>query len=240
LDWLLRYADGVIAVSNELREQLRAMGVPAGRLRCIHNAVASDEGLETSLSGQFRQAHQIPATAPLVTVVGRITREKGQRVFLEALHRLRRSIPDAHGAVVGEGIDEEGVRAYARGLGLSASVRFAEWQRPIASVYVDSDVMAIPSTAFEGVPNVLLEAMAAGRPVVATKVGGIAEVVTNEEGALLVPPSDPGALAEAIARLLGDKCLRERVVAEGRRLIEANHSPTRRAERIAHLYDTLL
>ncbi len=240
LDWLLRYADRVIAVSDQLRRQVRGMGVPDSRLLRIHNAVERDEGWSTCSPGLFRQSQGIPPDAPLVTVLGRITREKGQRVFLEAFRRVMTQLPQAHAAIVGEGVDEPNVRAIARALDLGQAVRFVEWQRPVAPVYVDSDVIVVPSLAFEGIPNVMLEAMAAGCPVVATTVGGAEEVATNEAHALLVPPASPDAMASAIARLLDDKALRDRLVEGARRRIETNHSPAQRAARIAEVYGSLL
>jgi glycosyltransferase involved in cell wall biosynthesis len=240
LDWLLRYADRVIAVSDELRLQLRSMGVPESRLLRIHNAVERDEGWATCAPGLFRQAQGIPPDAPLVTVLGRITREKGQRVFLEAFQHVMMQFPQAHAAIVGEGVDEPNVRAIARTLGLGQAVHFVEWQRPVAPVYVDSDAIVIPSLGFEGIPNVMLEAMAAGTPVVATTVGGAEEIATDEAHALLVPPASPEAMAKAIARLLGDKALRDRLVEDARRQIESKHSPAGRAARIAEVYDSVL
>jgi glycosyltransferase involved in cell wall biosynthesis len=87
---------------------------------------------------------------------------------------------------------------------------------------------------------VMLEAMAAGTPVVATTVGGAEEIATDEAHALLVPPASPEAMAKAIARLLGDKALRDRLVEDARRRIESKHSPAGRAARIAEVYDSVL
>jgi glycosyltransferase involved in cell wall biosynthesis len=240
LDWLLRYADRVVAVSDQLREQLLRMGVPESRLLRVHNAVERDEGWATCPPGVFRQAHGIPLDAPLISVLGRITREKGQRVFLDAFRRVMTLFPQAHAAIVGEGVDEDHLRGIARAVDLGPAVHFIGWQRPVAPVYVDSDVIVVPSLAFEGIPNVMLEAMAAGCPLVATTVGGAPEVATDGQHALLVPPSNPGTMANAIARLLHDKPLRDQLVEGARRRIEAEHSPARRATRIADIYGSLL
>lgn len=239
LDWLLRYADRVIVVSDQLRAQFRGMGLLEKRLLRVHNAVEHDEGWGSCPPGTFRQAQRIPLDAPLISVIGRVSPEKGQRHFLEAFSRLATAFPQAHAAIVGEGVDTTAVRSYARIAGVEKTVRFVEWQRPVTPVYVDSDVIAIPSLS-EGVSNVLLEAMAAGCPVVATRVGGTLEVVTNERHALLVPPADPGAMADALTRLLQDKPLRDRLVEQARRWIEAEYSPTHRAACIAGIYACLL
>lgn len=238
LDWLLRYADRIVAVSEHQQALLRRMGVPESRLLRIHNAVEVSQEAAGCPPGSFRQAHGIPLDAPLVTVIGRISREKGQRIFLDAFCRLRTIVPHAHAVIVGEGVDADDVRHHAAAVGLGGTAQVVEWQRPITPVYVDSDVVAIPSLS-EGISNVLLEAMAAGRPVVATRVGGTPEVVAHEQHALLVPPGNAAAMAEAIARLLQDKPLRDRLVEEALRRVEAEHSPAHRAKRIAAIYDSL-
>lgn len=239
LDWLLRYADRVVAVSDYQCTQLLEMGVSESRLLRVHNAVEYDEGWGSSPPGVFRQAQRIPVDAPLISVIGRVSREKGQRHFVDAFRSLNATFPTAHAAIVGEGIDTDAVRDHARNSGLWDTIRFVEWQRPAIQVYVDSDVIAIPSLS-EGVSNVLLEAMAAGCPVVATGVGGTMEVVTHERHALLVPPANPGAMADAITRLLQDKPLRDRLVEQARRLMEADYSPTQRSASIAGTYAYLL
>ena len=239
LDWLLRYADHTVVVSETLRRQLVSLGVSEPRIVSIHNAVDLDEGWSRCPSGNFRQTHGIPPGVPLIAVVGRISREKGHRVFLDAFSELIAWCPEVHASIIGEGVDAANIRRYAANLGIDARVHFIEWQRSVASVYVDADIIAIPSLS-EGVSNVLLEAMAAGCPVVATAVGGTAEIVTDEQHALLVPASDASAMAKAMVRLLQDKALRERLADLARRHVEAEHSPVRRADRIAGLYGSLL
>jgi glycosyltransferase involved in cell wall biosynthesis len=240
LDWLLRYADRAVAVSDDLGRVLRGFGVRESRLLRVHNAVESDEGWTGCPPGLFRQAQGIPLDAPLVTVLGRITREKGQRVFVQAFESVRTRLPQARAAIIGEGVDEQHLHGMVHARGLDHVVHLVAWQRQLAPVYVDTDVLVVPSLAFEGIPNVMLEAMAAGCPVVATTVGGATEVAVNEEHALLVPPSDADAMARAIARLLQDKPLRDRLVEGARRRMETHHSPERRAARIAEMYGSLL
>ena len=239
LAWLLRYADRVVAVSGRLEQQLRDMGVPAARLTRLHNAVDPDEAGTTPVPGAFRQAHRIPPDALLVAVIGRVSREKGQRVFLDSFRTIGATVPNAHAVLIGEGPDEAFVAHQIARLGLSERVHCIGYQRPIGPIYRDADMVVIPSFT-EGIPNVLLEALAAGCPVVATAVGGVPEVVVDGEHAVLVPAGDSTAMGTAIARVLQDKPLRDRLVEAGRVRIRQHHSPVQRAQHIAGLYDALL
>jgi glycosyltransferase involved in cell wall biosynthesis len=237
--WLMRSADAIVAVSEELKVDLCRRGVPEHLITTIHNAIEEDECAGGRNRGDFRSATGIPEDVPLVAVIGRLTREKGQRVFLRAFRALRAELSDARAVIVGEGIDEQPLRVLAEELGLSSAVRFVPFQPRVAPVYRSADVVVIPSVAFEGVPNVLLEAMMAGCPVVATTVGGIPEVVTDEGEALLVPTGDDVALAKAVARVLRDVGLREHLIKAARERVRSRHSAASRARRIYALYDAI-
>lgn len=234
--WLLRYSDQAVAVSEGLRQSIGRLAVPAGKIVTIPNAVdaATPSG---SPRGTFRRAHGIPLDAPLVGVVGRFSVEKGQRVFLEAFRLLSRECPAAHAALVGEGLDEAYLRARVEGLALN--VHFPGHQRAMASVYQDLDTVAIPSLS-EASPNVLLEAMAFERPVVATAVGGIPSVATNGVHALLVRANAPEELAGAMASILRDQELRGRLVMQAKQRVRICYSAEARARHIFELYDRLL
>ena len=234
--WLLRYSDRAVAVSEELPQSIGRLGVPPGKIVTIPNAVdaAAPSGLP---QGTFRRAHGIPLDAPLVGVVGRFSVEKGQRVFLEAFRLLSRECPAAHAALVGEGLDEGYLRTRAESLALN--VHFPGYQRLMSSVYQDLDTVAIPSLS-EASPNVLLEAMAFERPVVATAVGGIPSVATHGVHALLVRANAPEELAGALASILRDQELRGRLVMQAKHRVRTCYDAGARAHRIFDLYDALL
>jgi glycosyltransferase involved in cell wall biosynthesis len=237
--WVLRYADRVVVVSDVLRRALERLGIPAAKLVTLRNAVEQTDAASSEPRGVFRRAHGIPADVPLVAVIGRISAEKGQRTFVEAFRLLSTAVPQAHAVLVGDGVDADYIRGYVADRGLTGAVHLVGHQWPVAPVYWDADVIVIPSES-EGISNVLLEAMAAGRPVVATAVGGTPEVLTHARNGLLVPASDPVAMADAIAIVLQDNTLRDRLVEDARHHVLARHSPVERSERIRAVYESLL
>jgi glycosyltransferase involved in cell wall biosynthesis len=141
--------------------------------------------------------------------------------------------------VVGEGPERERVEAAALSLGLDACVVFAGHASDVRPFYALADVLALPSHS-EGSPLVLLEAMAAGVPVVATSVGGVPEVATDGETALLVPPHDPAAMASALARVLSDATLARALADKAAAHVAEHFSPEARARSLIRIYGALV
>jgi glycosyltransferase involved in cell wall biosynthesis len=141
--------------------------------------------------------------------------------------------------VVGDGPLRDTLRDQARALGLDGAVRFLGAVPEAWRLLPHFDVFALPSR-WEGMSNGLLEAMAAGRPIVATTAGGNPELITDGETGLLVPPEDPGALAAAIARLVRDPALARRLGDAARRRVEKDYTLDRMVSRMEALYDELL
>jgi glycosyltransferase involved in cell wall biosynthesis len=139
--------------------------------------------------------------APVVAIVARLVPIKAHEVFLRAARRIRETLPASQFLVVGDGERRPALEALAAELGLGASVRFLGWRRDLERVYADAWVVALTSRN-EGSPVSLIEAMAAGRPVVATRVGGVPDLVDEGVTGHLVPPGDPDALARATTGLL--------------------------------------
>jgi glycosyltransferase involved in cell wall biosynthesis len=137
--------------------------------------------------------------------------------------------------IVGDGPERKHLEALASSLGIGARVFFAGQVTNVQRYYADSDVL-VNSSHSEGSPYVLLEAMAAGLPIVATAVGGVPEMVENNETALLVPPSDPQAMADAIGRLLSDEKLAARVAKNASELVSSRFSPETYVQSLAEIY----
>lgn len=235
---LLRQADHVVAVSARVKEQLTRLGVPGRTITRIHNAVEPNEGWSNSPPGAFRRSQFIPLDSPLVAVIGRISPEKGQAMALQAIQRLVPCMPNLKAVFVGEGPGLSELRRRVEACSLQDHVRVLGYQRPLSALYRDADVVCIPSLT-EGIPNVLLEAMVSGCPVVATSVGGIPEIVRSEEHALLVQPGDQAGLASAISRVLTDRTLRDRLVEAARQRVTSHHDPRHRAAAIGRIYEAV-
>jgi glycosyltransferase involved in cell wall biosynthesis len=232
--WLLRHSDRVVAVSDSVRRRLEATGVPSSRITVIRNAVEIGTDEPPRDNGLWRGHLGIPPEMPVLSVIGRLSPEKGQDVFLEACRLAAQKDCRFVGVLVGEGLWEHELRAKTKALGLESRVRFAGHCQDGAQVYAGSDVIVIPSRS-EGLPNVLLEAMASAKPVVATHVGGIPEVLTDGVNGRLVPPEDPVRLADIMASLLADSQLR-RTLAERASVDARSFSPQARAKRILSVY----
>ena len=158
----------------------------------------------------------------LATVPGRLQRPKGQDVAARALARAAAGAPDLHLLVVGDaafGLDADfpdRLRALALELGLTRRIHFLGFQRDMSAVYAASDIVLSPSTLPEGFGLVVAEGLAAGKPVVASRVGALPELIEDGVNGLLVPPGDAEALAEPLGRLAGDSALRDRLAAGAR------------------------
>ena len=234
------FADRLIAVSETVRAyHLVHTGVPAAKVVTIVNGVALERF--DNIQGyreRVRAGMDIPAAAPLLGVIGRLVADKGQADFLRGAARLRAQVPEARFLIVGSGPQKEALRALANDLGLGDVVFFGGFRQDIPAVLAALDVLVIPSLR-EGLPLTLLEAMAAGTPVVATDAGGMAEVLAKG-GGLVVPPGDVDALVEACLRLLASPELRARMGAAGRAIVARQYSLTRMVERLMTLYRELL
>jgi glycosyltransferase involved in cell wall biosynthesis len=228
-----RRFDAVVAVSARLAEQLAAAGVPRRVIHSLPNAWG--ETSDPLPRPTARAALGLPETGFLVGWVGRVSREKGLDVAIEALSLASRSgETDVRLVVAGEGTERAALQARSASLGLGGRVRWLGTVRDAGRYFSAFDALLISSRT-EGTPVVLFEAMAAGVPVVATRVGGIPEVVSDSE-ALLVPSEQPEALAAALHALRRDPgAARERALAAGARL-RAEHGLEPWIDRYAEVY----
>lgn len=205
-----RFAHRIVANSTAAADQLMREGVPAGKIVRIANGLDLTRfPLATPLAG--RQT---------VTTVANLRPGKGHDVLLDAAARIVRRQPGVRFQIVGDGPRREALVARAAMLGLSANVRFMGHCDNIPQLLSESDVFAFPSF-MEASPNSVLEAMAAGLPIVATRAGGIPEVVHDERTGLLVPPGNADAMASAILRLLEDPALAARLGASAHQSVES-------------------
>jgi glycosyltransferase involved in cell wall biosynthesis len=211
------HADAIVAISDFTRSQLMAV-VDEDQWAKLHVVRC---GIEPAA---YAGIDDPPPGRPRVLCVGRLFPEKGQSVLLHAFARLAERGVEAELGLVGYGPSEERLKRLAQDLGLSDRVTFAGavGQDAVADHYRAASVFCLPSF-YEGIPVVLMEAMASGRPVVATAVAGVRELVRDEETGLLVSPGRSDELADALERLLEDAALRERMGEAGRRYVADNY-----------------
>jgi glycosyltransferase involved in cell wall biosynthesis len=234
---LIRHFDHVVAVSEPIRQELLQAGVPDHKLSRIANGI--DTGpFRRAAAGGRRASLDLPQDRLVVGMVSSLTPEKGHVHALEALARLRGRFPDLLLAVVGDGPQRPALQAAADRLGLRDQVRFCGRRSDVAEVLGAFDVFLLPSLN-EGLPIALLEAMAAARPVVASRVGDVPAVVRDDDTGLLVPPADVSALAAALARLAADPDLRSRLGRAAADAVERRFSAEQMARQYCLLYDRL-
>jgi glycosyltransferase involved in cell wall biosynthesis len=228
---LMRGAKRLIAISDAVASFLVRAGLPASRVTTIHYGLDSLPAAPSELSPA---GAGISGEQTLVLAVGRLIEQKDHATLLRAFARVHAEHPDARLAILGWGPLEEQTRALARELGIAPAVSLPGRVEP-RDWLLRADVFA-HSSAWEGFGLVLLEAMLAGLPVVATNVSAVPEIVTEETG-ILVPAGDDHALAEALGRLVADAPLRERLGAAGLARAHDEFSVARMAERTLAVYE---
>ena len=233
---VLRRFPRLVAVSDALRDELVAAGVPGDRIRVVPTAIDPERFAEGAVErGRIWRDRWGAGDAPVVATVGRLYRQKGLGFFLDAAARILRAAPRARFWIVGEGVLRERLEARVRRLGIEGAVTLMGHQSDVAAIMAACDVFVMPSLG-EGVSNVLLEAMALGKPVVATRVGGTPELVRDGETGWLVPPRDPATLAAAVLTVLRDPAHGARIGACGRDLVARRFSVASVAPRWADAY----
>lgn len=249
---ICRLADALVVNAETIKRKLIAEGHRSDRITVIPNGIDVEQYRHLGPKGRIRQELGVSPHAPLVGVIARLVQVKGIEYFLEAAAIIARRVPEARFMVVGEGqflMDRAGMVSYgqyqqeledyAKRLGLAQRVIFTGFRPDVPEILAELKVSVLPSLS-EGLSNVMLESMAAGVPVVATRVGGTPEVVEDGATGLLVPPRDPGALAEGIYRLLMTPDLAHRFSLAGREHVAKRFSIERMVRETEALYTSLL
>ena len=248
---ICKLADRIVVNANAIKDRLVAEGYDGSRICVIPNGIDLARFDQPRATGCIHRELGLPANAPLIGVVGRVCRRKGIEDFLTAAAMVTSRFPTARYLIVGEALTAGGgtiVRDYAyerelmrqaAQLGLQDRVVFTGFRPDVERVLNELTVSVLPSLS-EGLSNSLLESMAAGVPVVATRVGGTAEAVQDGENGLLLPPGDPNALSAAICRLLDAPAFAARLGEEGRRSVADRFSMTRLVNTTSFFYESLL
>lgn len=237
--------DALVGCYNE---QARELGELVGRFRPTCRAVGIPNGIDIdrftvgpTISSPLRA--RAGDASHVVLAVGHLSEVKGHSTFLRAAALVATSHPRCRFWLLGDETTEKGARSrfetLVQEIGIRDRVEFLGWRPDVPDVLQASDVVALPSL-HEGLPLAVLEAMACGRPIVATPVGGVTEAVKDGHTGFLIPPNEPQALAKVICDLLDDESLRCQLGQQARVVIEKHFSLPRVIERVEHLYQELL
>lgn len=219
--WAMRRSTPV-AVSEATREHLEiSLGLPSGSVTVIHNGIRFSPGDRRLL----REELALHPDEPLIVAIGNLYPVKGHQFLFDALHQVSERHPEMPWrlALAGRGEEEAALLRRADELGIASRVHLLGFRSDVADILAAADVYAMPSLS-EGMPLALLEAMFSRKAIIASDVGGIPEVVTHSESALLVPPSDAGSLSQALEGLLGDPELRQSLAETAFRRAELHFS----------------
>ncbi len=237
--WTLPAAHRVVAVCGSFAQRLERRGVSHERIRIQHNSVAPFVAPDAQVVEALRQKLGSPATR-LILVVGRFSHEKGHADLLQAAALLRKlGVGDWRVVLVGDGPEAANLRSLATSLDLENEVVFVGQQADVAPFYAAASALALPSHS-EGSPNVVLEAMAAGVPIVATAVGGVPEMLSHQQTGLIVAPRDPRAMADQLKALLDSESLRRRLATAARERTEDIYTPDAQCKSWVSIYEELL
>jgi glycosyltransferase involved in cell wall biosynthesis len=232
--------DVAITVSTALRDDLAEMGVaPREKIRVVPLGLDLARFARPHARGELRSTCGAGPDEVLIGVVGRLVPIKDIDCFLTAAAQVSRAAAQARFAIVGDGELRAVLERKAADLGLGARLTFVGWRKDLESVYADLDVV-VNSSRNEGTPVALIEAMAAGRPVVATAVGGTSDLLGGGARGRLVPAGDPAALAQAIVETLEQAEDSARRAHAARDYVLSHHSVDRLLHDIDELYRELL
>jgi glycosyltransferase involved in cell wall biosynthesis len=245
-EWLerqaLRMVSGIIFVSEGQRKKMEAFGMGGKRSWVVQNAI-SVESFQTSQGGNLKkevlERLGIIDERKMVVSAGRLSPEKGHRLLVEAIGKLRGNSSDTHFVFCGDGPCKKDLEKQSKELGISEICHFAGFRRDLKDIFQTMDLMVLPSLT-EGLPNVVLEAFACAKPVVATRVGGVPEIVEDGVNGILVPPERPDLMAEAIVKCLELPEKRRMMGEAGYKKVKLGFTFDSQKEKLENIYKEVL
>ncbi|HMJ83590.1 MAG TPA: glycosyltransferase [Vicinamibacterales bacterium] len=235
--WKYRQVDAFIAASEAIRQMLVADGVPAERSVTVHEGIDVDH-VVAAPPVNVHEAFWLPHQAPVVGNVAALVPHKGQRYLVDAAHLVVQTVPDARFILLGEGELREHLQKQVHEHHLEKHVLLPGFRTDVLGCIKGFDLFVMSSVT-EGLGTSLLDAMACGRPIVATRAGGIPEIVEDGVNGALVPPRDAASLAAAIVRALNDEGWRRRMGEAGLARVRERFTVDRMVEQTAAVYRRL-
>ena len=237
---LSKFTDKMIAVSESIkRDIIKYDGIYPSKILVIPNGIDTERFKPEGIFADLRKEFSIQERDTVIGFIGRIVPAKGLEYLIDAFSYLKEDFKNIKLLIIGEGNLVERLREQAKEKKLDDSIIFPGGRRDIPDILACINIFVMPSIA-EGLPNALLEAMAMGKPIVATMIGGIPEVIKNGFNGLLVPPRDPASLATAIKELIGNGQLSARMGQAARDLVMNKYSIRETAQKWESLYLSIL
>lgn len=237
--FILRFANKVVIVSESFKKRINLNWVKEEKISTIHNAIDPVEFATVSGDGGIRSRYGLRDDERIIGVVGRFSPEKGQEIFIDAFRLVRDSVPNIKAMLVGEGQNKGILIEEVKKYGIEKDVIFTGYQEEMAQYYKAFDVVVMPSLS-EGMPNVALEAMLFQKPVIATNVGGMAEVVIDGITGKVIEPKNSQLMAREIIQLVSNSDLMDRYGRAGRERVISEFNPNVRVQKIIDLYKEIL
>jgi glycosyltransferase involved in cell wall biosynthesis len=207
LKYFYKNIDKIITVSDANRKQLtNYYELPDHKIQVIHNGISPEKYIINESSEKSRALLNFPISKKLIAIVGRLHEQKGHIYLIKAAQKIVAIIPDCHFIFVGDGELRESLQKLVGELALTAYFTFLGFRTDIPRILNAIDLFILPSLD-EGLPLVLLEAMAAGKPVIATDVGGVAELVQSNRSGVLIPSGQVEAIVNSVVTLFQSKGL---------------------------------
>ena len=244
--WSERCVDKFIVLSEVLRHTLiERHRIEPEKIVKIYNGIEIDEykpnnerGIRIEDSG-LRKEFGFRNDVPVIGTIGRLVWQKGFEYLIKAIPKIVKDLPEAKFLIVGEGPLREKLEELGKRLKVKDNIIFTGFRSDIKEILASIDVLVMPSL-LEGLPMVLLEGMAMAKPIVATNIDGISEVLENGKTGLLVPPKDTDTLAEAIIEILNNKTKASHLGQNARKIVEEKFSVEKMVEQIEWVYEGLL
>jgi glycosyltransferase involved in cell wall biosynthesis len=251
LSWVDRYLarsiDAFIYMSKAVQECYRNQGIPASRGEVIDDPIDANAHIPINPAAKVRAEFFVSDHEHLVTNVGRLTEWKGQDYFLRAMAEVKRALPDTKALIVGGTDSTPRDQAYcqrlhklATELDLQECIRFTGFRSDVSEIMAASDIIVHSSSEPEPFGRVIIEAMAAGRPVIATAAGGVPEIIEDRVNGILVPPRNPSLMAAAIQELLRHPEQAKQIAERASRYVREHFSPERHVKAVQSVYQKVL
>jgi glycosyltransferase involved in cell wall biosynthesis len=237
--FVLRFARRIVAVSPSIRDDLISTKVPPGSIRVIDNGIDLDRFTQSKPTGTLKAELGICENDIVVTIVGRLSPEKGHRTFLKAAKTIYAKQAHVRFLIVGDGPMDAELRAEAASLNLGERVIFAGFRQDMPEIYALSDLL-VNASSIEGLPMTILEAMASKVPVIAARTGGIPGIVKDNETGLLVDSGDEDGLRARMELLIADREKSRRLAAAAFELVTMKYSRKRMCEAYWEVYQEVL